>query len=160
MITSTASRKVPSKWLKWANSYSRYSSISVSVQCFDEQKLMSFVPGEIEFHHLCVFTGQKRIPDNLSVSWINQGRKDLFEKGRGPEGMVLFTEGGRRDMRGIIFWVTKSSHFSFMWIKRNPPTIPPTPSYTRPKWLEPWPEERNAAVRTRWLPRRLLWWWW
>ena len=64
---------------------------------------MSFVPGETEFHHLCVFTGQKRVPDNLSVSWINQGRKDLFEKGRGAEGMVLFTEGGRRDMRGVNF---------------------------------------------------------
>lgn len=72
---------------------------------FDEQTLMfcfSFL-GKTEFHHLCVFTGQKRVPDNLSESWIDQGGKDLSEKGRGPEGMVLFTEGKRKELRETNF---------------------------------------------------------
>ena len=56
---------------------------------------MSFVPGETEFHQLCVFIGQKRILDNLPDSGLHQGRQNLPEEGGGPQGMVLSTEGGR-----------------------------------------------------------------
>lgn len=80
--------------------------------------------GETEFHHLCVFIGQKGIPDNLPDSWIHQGRQDLSEKGRGPEGMVLFTEGGRRETRGTNFRVTKNSPFQFHVDQKKPPFHP------------------------------------
>ena len=68
--------------------------------------------GETELNHFRLLTGQERLLDNLSDSGIDQGRKDLFEEGRGSPGLVLITQGGRRDI-GSVPWATKHSLFQF-----------------------------------------------
>ena len=88
--------------------------------------------GETEFHQLCVFIGQKGIPDNLPDSGLHQGGQDLPEEGGGPQGMVLSTKGGRGEPMLTNCKSQKNLHCSSMWIKRNPLAIPPTPSYPRP----------------------------
>ena len=96
MITSTASRKVPSKWLKWANSYSRYSSISESVFWWAKAN---------------VFCSRWNwVPSPLCLYWTKEDSWQyvcLLDQS-GKEGFIW--EGQRAWGNGSLYWRWEERH--------------------------------------------------